>query len=89
VLKTLPGRVDEAVLAAYLNVGLKVLRRAFREERSATPYAALHILRLEEVRRRLAADPTLTPRDAAQQCGFGYFARFWKDFVARFPPDAG
>jgi hypothetical protein len=36
-------------------------------------------LRLQEAQHRLATQPDLTLKKAAQQSGFGYYERFWRD----------
>jgi transcriptional regulator GlxA family with amidase domain len=79
VLAALPVRLSERYLAERLSVGLRTLRRAFLDERGDTAYVVLRQLRLREARRRLKAEPTLTLKAAAQQCGFGHYARFWRD----------
>jgi transcriptional regulator GlxA family with amidase domain len=60
------------------------LLRVFLDERGATAYVALRQLRLEEAQRRLQAQPDLTPKAAAQQCGFGDYTRFRRDSEACF-----
>jgi transcriptional regulator GlxA family with amidase domain len=84
VLEMLPKRLDEKALAKALGIGLRALRRAFLDERGLTPYTALRTLRLETAKRMLDDNPGLSPREAASQCGFGHYARFRQDFVARF-----
>jgi hypothetical protein len=69
VLAALPVRLSERYLA----------ERAFLDVRGNTAYVALRQLRLREAQRRLEAEPTLTLKVAAQQCGFGHYARFWRD----------
>jgi transcriptional regulator GlxA family with amidase domain len=79
VLAALPVRLSERYLAERLSVGLRTLRRAFLDERGGTAHVALRQLRLWEAQRRLEAEPALTLKAAAQQCGFGHYARFWRD----------
>jgi transcriptional regulator GlxA family with amidase domain len=84
VLAALPERLSERYLAERLGIGLRTLRRSFLDERGVTAYAALRQLRLREAQHRLATQPDLTLKTAAQQCGFGYYARFWRDLEACF-----
>ncbi len=79
VLAALPNRLGEEYLAEKLGIGLRTLRRSFLDERGLTAYVALRQLRLQEAERRLQAQPKLTPKAAAQQCGFGDYARFHRD----------
>jgi transcriptional regulator GlxA family with amidase domain len=79
VTAALPTRLSERYLAAKLSVGLRTLRRAFLDERGETVYVALRQLRMREAYHRLERDPDLTPRIVAEQCGFGYYARFRRD----------
>jgi transcriptional regulator GlxA family with amidase domain len=76
VLAALPVRLSERYLAERLGIGLRTLRRSFLDERGATAYVALRRLRLQEAQRRLQAQPDLTPKTVAQQCGFGRRPRF-------------
>jgi transcriptional regulator GlxA family with amidase domain len=84
VLAALPVRLSERYLAERLGIGLRTLRRSFLDERGATAYVALRRLRLQEAQRRLRAQPDLTLKAAAQQCGFGHYARFRRDLEACF-----
>lgn len=76
VLAALPVRLSERYLTEKLGVGLRTLRRSFLDERGATAYVALRRLRLQEAQRRPQAQPDLTPKTVAQQCGFGRRPRF-------------
>ncbi len=92
VLEALPVRLSERYLTEKLGIGLRTLRRSFLDERGATPYVALRRLRLQEAQRRLQAQPDLTLKAVAQQCGFGHYARFQRDLEACFgsgPPVQG
>jgi transcriptional regulator GlxA family with amidase domain len=84
VLAALPVRLSERYLAERLGVGLRTLRRSFLDERGVTAYVALRQLRLQEAQQRLATQPDLTPKAAAQQCGFGHYARFRRDLESCF-----
>ena len=88
VLAALPVRLSERYLAERLGIGLRTLRRSFLDERGVTAYVALRQLRLREAQHRLATQPDLTLKAAAQQCGFGHYARFRRDLEACFdrPP---
>jgi transcriptional regulator GlxA family with amidase domain len=87
MLDALPIRLGEAFLSQVLGVGLRTLRRAFLDERGATPYLALRNRRLDEVKHRLEANHRSTPAAVAHECGFGHYARFQRDFIARFGRD--
>jgi AraC-like DNA-binding protein len=82
VLAALPVRLSERYLAERLGIGLRTLRRSFLGERGVTAYVALRRLRLQEAQRRIATQPDLTLKAAAQQCGFGHYARFRRDLEA-------
>jgi transcriptional regulator GlxA family with amidase domain len=88
VLAALPVRLSERYLAERLGIGLRTLRRSFLDERGVTAYVALQQLRLREAKQRIATQPDLALKAAAQQCGFGHYARFRLDLEARFdrPP---
>jgi transcriptional regulator GlxA family with amidase domain len=79
VLAALPVRLSERYLTERFSVGLRTLRRAFLDERGKTAYVALRQLRLREAQRRLKAEPGLTLKAAAEQCGFGHFVQFRRD----------
>jgi transcriptional regulator GlxA family with amidase domain len=84
VLKALPERLPEEFLTNALNVSIKELNAIFTEIRGVDLQAALRGLRMDEVRRRLEADPGLSAGAAARQCGFGYFPLLQRLFRARF-----
>jgi transcriptional regulator GlxA family with amidase domain len=69
VLAALPVRLSERYLAERLGIGLRTLRRSFFDERGVTAYVALRQLRLREAKQRIATQPDLTLKAAAQQCG--------------------
>src|ERR1700730_14940569 len=74
--------LSERYLAERLGIGLRTLRRSFLDERGVTAYVPLRRLLLQAAQRRLQAQPDLTLKAAAQQCGFGHYARFRRDLEA-------
>ena len=89
VLAALPVRLSERYLAERLGIGLRTLRRSFLDERGVTAYVALRQLRLREAQQRIATQPDLTLKAAAQQCGFGHYARFRRDLESSFGDTRG
>ncbi len=79
-----PRRLDEQALATALGVGVRALRRAFLDTRGMTPFMALRDLRLKMAMQMLEDNPALLPPETASRCGFGHYARFRRDFIARF-----
>jgi transcriptional regulator GlxA family with amidase domain len=87
VLKALPERLPEEFLTRTVNVSIRELNAIFEDVRGVNLHAALRGLRLDELRRRLEADPGLSAGAAARQCGFGYFPLLQRLFRARFSGD--
>lgn len=84
VLTALPEWLSEETLTGYAGVDIKELNRLFVIVRGVGLHAGLRNARLDELKRRLEADASLSPRIAAQQCGFGSLNVAQRFFKMRF-----
>lgn len=84
VLKALPEWFSEESLTAFARKDIKELNRLFIIVRGVNLQAGLRNVRLDELKRRLEADASLSPRLAALQCGFGSLNIAQRFFKARF-----
>jgi transcriptional regulator GlxA family with amidase domain len=87
VLEALPERLAEEFLTKLADVSIRELNGIFSDVRGVDLQAALRGLRVDEVRRRLEANPALSAEAAARQCGFGYYPLLQRLFRARFGVD--
>lgn len=67
-------------LARRCGYSRNYLIRIFRQETGLTPYAYLNRLKME-MARRLLADSEMPVNRIAQECGFGAYVNFYKEFV--------
>ncbi len=84
VLTALPEWFSEETLTGYARVDIKELNRLFVIVRGVGLQAGLRNVRLDELKRRLEADVSLSPRVAALQCGFGSLNVAQRFFKMRF-----
>jgi transcriptional regulator GlxA family with amidase domain len=85
------GAIGLEEVADAAGCSLRSLHDVFRRFRGTTPLAALHAVRLDQVRAELAGSDVATTMEVARRFGFTNRGRFTSAYAERFgeaPPGA-